>query len=480
MKGALRTNSAGRESGSITFFVAALMLPALFLLFSLSLDVGKFYAEMDMAQKTIDDAVLFSYRYLPYAAEAKRAAEDYLAKAGYPTAVVQTSNEMISIRYDTLCQLSFTKLLGVAVEIPLPVFSEAVGTPFDISLLVDSSGYMAPDVFQTTHWGTESSHFYGTLYPRVHNNQLLDPQVLTEQCFNPLLSAVKRTAIGIYDYLSGSRLNAVGLSFAPGRPLLVDTARAVMPAGPRPDGTGEADLSDLNNTGLAGDELCAAIVQEEPYRDPQPFAIPGYTNSIARGWNPADGRDMPMILDDGWKLNPNYQPYMQAREVIWSRAAHSGIAASIDAIISKMDSDLVGAAILQSRGGLAYKARKSGIILTADVPRLGTERFAHGGDSVAQSMRESLTALRERLVTYKQDLRLYYLVFHNGLAFEEPDMQARIANLRSFFAELEAELVVDDKRRLELRVLDADDPDELARGVMTNLVLDNRNAMISR
>ena len=68
------------EKGMAVIFVAAIMLPIFYFLFTIMSDVGNYYAQRRTAQRVLDEAALFGERYLPYTSAAMAATNGYLAR----------------------------------------------------------------------------------------------------------------------------------------------------------------------------------------------------------------------------------------------------------------------------------------------------------------------------------------------------------------------------------------------------------------
>ena len=58
-------NNLRKQNGSLILFIAFVILPLIFLIFSLSLDISVYYTQSQKAQKTVDEAVMYGYKFLP-------------------------------------------------------------------------------------------------------------------------------------------------------------------------------------------------------------------------------------------------------------------------------------------------------------------------------------------------------------------------------------------------------------------------------
>ena len=253
-------------AGSISFFVAAFVIPFLFFLFSLSLDLSKYYTETQKAQKAADDAALFAYRFLPFGDQAVIAARNFLNDYGNLAegAEITADGHSVSIALNATSALSFARLFGLQAGVPMAAYARAWGTPLDAFIALDSSAQLGPAVPTGTPWGESdqwpAAYFFDALHPLYNQGVQIDPRLLTQRCFNPAFSALKKAAIAAYDYLSISPQNAVGVGFYPGAVSPLDLARDTLPGGVVDAGRGEARFETLRAFSSLLNNLC----QEDP------------------------------------------------------------------------------------------------------------------------------------------------------------------------------------------------------------------------
>jgi len=470
-----------KQQGSLSLFFAALVLPLLFFLFALSVDITKYFRESQRAQKALDDAALYAYKFMPFQARASQAARSYLSQYhGLAEAVdIQVDADSITLVLNSHANLSFASYFMPEGVITMTAYAKARGTPFDTLLAIDSSNYLAPGLEEEA-WGTPAewpaADFFaaGQPYPCLKSGGgWVEARNLTQLCFNEAFSALKLSAIRAYQYLAGFRFNAVGVGFFPGSGgLLFDEVRPVQfGRSPVPDG-GEAFFK--NYVRYCGScEYCAAAAQEEINHEAYKF--PAANESIEGLWQPPPGEPQ-MILPPDWHFNPDYRSYLRASQAIWSRVALQELP-RIDELLLEILLRIIPP-LFPERGGLQLRPQKTAIIFAGDVPRLGTVRFAAPGDPVALAMAAQFEQFRTVLRENPDfSLKLFYVIVQHAHSLEQ--LPERFMELKGFLA-AEEQLDPALGRRFELRALMASDAETLARTVAGEIILDKKSAVLSR
>lgn len=468
----------------MSVFVAAFVIPFLFFLFSLSLDLSKYFTETQQAQKAADDAALYAYRFLPYSTKAALAARNYLSSAGSlaESAEISADSYSVSIAINTASDLSFARFFGLQAGIPIAAYARAWGSPLDVYIAVDSSAVIAPAVPDGAAWGDPqqwpAAGFFELHGPSLAGDVRAD--LLTQRCFNPAFSAIKYAAIWTYDYLSASPHNAVGVGFYPGVLSALDVAREVVPGGAVAAGRGEALLGTQQNTLYGRHEWCAAAAEAETFHEQ--YRFPEFSTVIPRLWDPENGRPASMIEGPNWSFNADYQPHLQAREVIWSRAASevsdgSAGGPSISAVLRDISGKLLAAPTVSSRRALAGRPRKSAIIFAGALPREEDGYFPSA--QVQAAMMDEFAWIREQVQTWKTNMRILYVLFpHPGN--ESGDFVNGVERLQEFFDSQSFDSNGSNPPDFEVSLVFATNPQELKRQVPALLLLERKAAMLAR
>ena len=470
---------ATNARGSMTLLLAVFIVPVFFLILSVSLDVAAFLSELQRAQKIVDDTALYAFRFMPYQESARAAACSFVSQqASGEAPLICGENVSVAIPVDgstvtiTLRRghpLTLARYFGVEMELPIEASAAARGRPFDTFLILDLSRYLAPVADDgSAPWG-EPSLWPAAQFTSLHPLGTIDGRLLTQQCVNPVLAPLKRSAIYTYEYLAMNGLNAVGVGFAPGASNFVDIARQVLPRG-----QGQDEIAfPLYEYPYNSNTYCLGIGESDP---------PGSVNSFpsaseALSWQGESDpyRPSPIILSEGssWQLNPAYPPYFRAREVIWGQTVRVGGSANVGEVLSAIRSLLIGSFYDGERGGMARAVPKNAIIFAGDVPRQNEIRF--GQDSVtAQVMTEKIAEIREAAIQYDMNVTITFVILeHPYLSFG-----SEIEEFASFLVEQEG---VGDSSTggLRLQMLHGDDGEALAQKAASSLILEGRRVVLA-
>jgi hypothetical protein len=245
------------ESGSLTFFAAAVVLPILILLFTIGLQVGNIFTQRAVEQKVVEAAALYAVKQLPHKNTAVAGAQAYLSNNsitikthGLSQATINTSFDSVSI--DLAIPFSFpgAKYFDFHDQFTTYVRASARIQPKDVGIYFDSSSYMMPenlDAFANDPdpaaggwWGkqiilpdwsynnffvltniynsSDSLNWREAQFFRTFNNPTAAPRTAlkrTQICFNPTYSAVKEAVIRLYYANSQLSLNSVGVFTGP-------------------------------------------------------------------------------------------------------------------------------------------------------------------------------------------------------------------------------------------------------------------------
>lgn len=480
--------------GSVAFFVAAILLPMIFFLFSISMDVSAYFTESEDAQKIVDDAALYSYRFLPSREDASRAARMFLeqraAESGIDPAgaVVNASSDKISVLLNSASRITFARWFGIEAGIPYSVYAESRSTPLDIFIAMDTSAYLAPPAPDGTAWGKDTEWPAADFFRNVNTRRTysesagsveVDPRLITQQCFNPAFSALKQSVIGLYDYLASFSLNAVGVGFFPGYWDDLILAREVGPGGLRAGGAGnpgEADLETAHGSAFASNVWCAAAAERE-------INFPGYTfpgrnakisyKDFDRSLKPVD-----MVIPSGpenYIFNADYRPYLQTREVVWAQAINSMREPDTAKVLARAGGELLASGSIGERGGLVDRPARALIMLAGDLPRAGASRFPDA--PVVSALQETLNSLKEGSETEGVNLKIYYVVFeHQGVS--GGSWNAGLYQLKEMFKDISAS--GPENSGFAVQLFAGSDAASLTDKISASLLLDKRTVMLAR
>ena len=434
---------SAQERGSILLFIAVGIIPILFFLCTLSIDLGKFFTERNETERIIDSAAVFGARYLPFKDVAWNAAVNYLQQ--YPqlqgACAVHAVAEKVSIEFRGNLQLSFASYFGAAPLIPYKLNTAARLTPQNVVVFFDSSSYLAPALFSSPgvindisfhpvstpdHWRA-ADLFQQHLYYSSGNP--LNQRVISQQCFNSGYSALKETAIRVIDYSAAYPLNSVGVFSGPGASMEVPIIRDVQAAPSDPYAVNNASFGDFTSPYVSDiDCLSAAFYGENAAGTSLPDRAPELGGS-------EDGKQdqlRPLIQGPTWVLPPSEVDSISVRQAVWGHAVrwrypavgNDSIPQRVDAadVIERARSMLLGADYRPERAGVVQGISNTAFLLFGDLPWQGAARYPAQG--VKDRLRQELQQLNDQAAALSQKVTIYYvLLLHPGNCSAQPAAQ---------------------------------------------------------
>ncbi len=354
------------DRGAMTLFLAWCIAPVLFLLGTLALDLRAYTLESGAQQRILDDAVLEGARALPDSNGAVQVVEQYLSRFGLGGAVeVRATPRSIAVFREGIIQLSFAGIFGIDAGVPYSLYARARSRPVDAVIAVDLSRGLAPEA--GTQWGAEgewgAAQYFIEMAARYRDSR--DARALTARCFNPILSALKLSAIRAFEYLDAFGDSRIGVGLYPGAGY---NFQFIRPFGER--GSAGVEFPRYEGRELRTED-CAGAAIEEHWFGRYRFPINRY--------DPLPTPTEP-FLSPGGEFNQAYAPYLTVAEAVWSSPVREespndlGLG-DLSAVLDGVLGALLGAPLLTHRGALGEKPHRLGLILTGDIPRVGAERF---------------------------------------------------------------------------------------------------------
>lgn len=483
------------QRGSVAIFFAAVMLPLLMILFSLSIDATRYYRESGTAQEALDEAATHAVRFLPFQEEAAESARRILARHGefFEGTTLEVTSDTVSLDLTRGVPLSFASFFWSGAQIPISVHSSARTTPYDIYLAVDSSNYLSPP-FGSPLWDEgnllewPAAYFFEQVKEIRYEGQPIDARWLTQQCFNSAFSYLKLAGIRIYEYLAGFGKNSIGVGLFPGvSGELIQEARPLSLSTLRVGQGGDAVFPPYNRL-FASSEYCAAAAELETHA--VQYRVPESNERISRRFVPPLGAPS-IVAPQSWTYqSPEYDPFLQVKEVIWSRATHEATPRSEDLIAAVLGSLM--SARFDDRGGLVNSSVRLGIILAGDVPWssdvdvAGSTYYRFGEHPIVEDrLRAAIRSIADQLqqpVNKWLNIKLLYVVFSHP-ELPEAIRGSHLAELKRLFSELERKnpaLEGDKIPNLSLQVISTSSPESLVKEVAGTIVMLDRNSMVSR
>ena len=279
-------------------------------------------------------------------------------------------------------------------------------------------------------------------------------RIATQQCFNPLFSAVKEAVIRLYDYIGAFGGHAVGIMMGPGQSsndLLM--VRDIMPVNHVAQTSsivtqnpGEGTFGYFR-TPYVRDEYCMAMAEEEPLlveradsseqedlRDDE-IRRGGYRIPTDRG-SSLGSRTEKYINRVDHTLPVNNLPKLTVKDIIWSRAAHrpfqknapSDHYVNIGTVLRETGRALLAAPIRKEREGQNYELSHAAFLFLGDLPRQNGVRFARSrfdrrytGNAV---VKRAITTELQRIDAMARELNvkaaIYFVIPRNPHEYAPP------------------------------------------------------------
>jgi len=546
------------ESGSIVFTVSA-FLPFLFFLLSLSFDVYSYYKSVSIEQGNLDAACLLAAKQMPDAARARDVADKYLKKfsrelnnpipyKGSIEIVTDESKNSVRLTLTGNAPIYFAKLLPLVFQslslpsgIPFKLQSSAQTSPRDAVIFVDNSNYLAPSLSSNEIIGWKLRDItglrYGYLeifYPTnsIANttwraasffNNFGDVNIYplnerprrrlqyTEQCFNPVYSALKDAAIHLYDEISISPLNSVGVFSGPDANGQISRIKPLT-AGGFSNGNPEGYLEN-NNSYRVRDQHCLAAAERASkdlttWNENNPYtpgenrdfvmpparlwhAFPSYPAgnlTRIRGFETRDSTFM-FTYDDG-SIIPGRLDSLTLREALWSRAVNPNRRLNFGRAVNDVVDELLGPSLHSrdiERGGMKDSVRSSAYFILGDMPYIGGARYPV---SAAKNALETLLdSVNRRARQAGRQLFLYIVIPRTSHFYTSCDLlvcdqfeeefdnfqdQVRPYALGQYGSEKERE----KWRYLTVIPIRAPDPGSIAEDLMAHLPLSGKGTVL--
>ena len=285
-----------KEKGAVTFVILSVVIPLLFFSFYLLLDISLFVKEERVVQEKIDQATVVAYKQMPYVEKTKQVLESRLAgtipelKESKQSPVVMTNSGTVEVFVPpfSTAKSGFAGFFTSEENAVLKHTAKSVVATNAHDIMINfsvSAEDMAPSLLGDDAWGNAAlwpaALDVDSLKGRFSGSREVNPRVLTQQCFNPYFSGIKRGVLRAYQYFSNFPQDFVSVGVYPAQsppdlPISpsatkIEMLRALQP---RPDFRIQANpqvpLTDLSETSvfpydraIYKDALCAGISERE-------------------------------------------------------------------------------------------------------------------------------------------------------------------------------------------------------------------------
>ena len=478
-----------KEQGSMMLFIAAILIPILFVFFSLTLDFEQFFGEKESIQHLADQAALYGYRFLPNKANATAATKLYLTQNSSITAIseVTVTADSVTVDVNKTSNLTFANLASLIshsstdpIGIPLSVHAVARGVPIDAFVMMDTSTYLAPSISDSVPWIQNgerslwpSAQFFSSTNLWDIRAQMHEPayvnEVVSQSCFNQIFSKVKKATIGAYQKLANFRLNAVGLGFYPSVYNSVDVARAVRSLDTV--GIGEAGwIASPPSQEYVRNELCFAAADMELSHTA--YRFPTAPASLEYQWkSPSTGAPAMKVIPGVWNINPEVQPFLSVPQIIWSQAVRVGVDVNTPAAILQGATQIYAANSWQGRGGLTNRAARVLVVLAGDVPRVGGLRYPNS--AVETALGGVITQIKAYASGLTGDTSHGIIIYYVLTDMKSSSVSAEATTLDAYFK-------TQSTQSVRLQLVYGSDPEVMANAAVNAVLAESRRGVISK
>lgn len=559
MNAAQKEKDRAIEKGSV-IFTAAVFIPFLFFLISLSLDVYSYYKSVAVEQGLLDSASLLAAKQLPDSARARFVATKYLETfsrelknqdpyRGSLSVGIDEAQNSVTLTLRGNAPIFFAKIipklfqgLSIPEGIPFKLESEARTSPRDAVVFVDNGNYLAPSLASNEIWGWklrdkhdhlgygyleiflpttdpgDSSwraakffHDFGNVNALPGSERTRRRIQYTQQCFNPVFSALKDAAIHLYDEIAASYLNSVAVLSGPNASGQIERLRSLK-AGGFFGGESEGRIENSNFYPVR-DQHCLAAAERvskemddwnasHPYTpgENSNFELPparlwhafpsflGGSLSRIRGFSSRDTSFM-FTYDDG-SLIPGREDSLTLREALWSRAVNPTRRLNFGRAVNEVVDELLGEGMHlrdAERGALKDATRSSAYMFLGGFPYINGVRYP--APDAKDGLEEMLDLANRRARDARRKIALYIIIPRTAEAFLscehiqcedfEDDFQELVRQVRphaggSYGSEKERE----KWNYLRVVPIRAPDPGSIATDLMAHLPLSERGVVL--
>lgn len=453
----------GGERGAMTLFLTFCIVPILFLLGTLALDLRSYALESGARQRILDEAVLEGVRALPRSERAIEVARAYLHRFGLGDEVeVRATSRSVSALHEGRMSLSFPRLVGLETVVPFTLYARARSRPVDAVIALDLGRDLSPAA--GAQWG--SANEWGAAEYFIEQAKRFrsppDPAALTARCFNPIVSPLKLGAIWVHDYLAAFGDTQIGVGIYPGNGYDLEFVRPFS----------EFELGRISFPRYEGREVrsedCAQMALGERWFERYRFPTPRYGELTVS--------NEPMFTPSG-EFNQSYGANLTVREAIWMSPVREESPSGpglgdLPAVLEGVLEALIGAPSVAERGGLEIRPRRFGVIFSGNLPHVGTERFP------SPIVKERLDAVFDRYRAVVESVGSHIRVYLVILTPPTMDLDSLAqAAVRRFFTERNMATAA---ASLEIEPLFARDGDALLSSVVPALLLDRSAGGLAR
>jgi hypothetical protein len=452
------------QAGSFTLLIGAFLIPVAMLVMCYSIDLAKLNSTRSNAQFILDQASLMSAKKLPYIELAKNTAISMLqANNMHEGATYEITSDNVKLTFQTKIDTLLLKYANNSLNYKI-VSNTAINSKNTI-LFLDASSYLAPNISNDvadawsettakkkaryrqdppqftseeeedlsnirTNW--PYARYFRNELTRKYRNRRVPAKLLTQQCFNPAFSALKEATIRIYDYISASKNNSVGIMMGPGNVSNIEILKNPISAYDSSTTPGEARF-DYFRDRYNADEFCLAAMQYEKRH--KGYNVPERSSALPR--SNYTGASFPLV-NNKHRLPAVNLPHLNARDIIWSLAVRRNYENDLqipkninfNRLLEEVTNLALSAQHNKNRSGFNHSLSTSVVLLMGDLPWINGERIRSYPNNITReqifnvhaSQRElhrnrtalirefenKIREINQKLKNYNTQIQIYY------------------------------------------------------------------------
>lgn len=453
------------EAGWYTLFFALFILPVMLLLGSISLDLAEMLLLKKRLQHDLDSALMQAIKYFPNKEKVVNSINSQINLKHNYQANIEASFNGDTLNASATKDFTFSlgsAFLGSKSTFSLNVSASAKSVPRDIMLYLDVGKNLAPDVNLGAPMGSNgSASFFRDFYSKKNENEL---KLITQQCFNPVFSETKKTAIRVFDYFRSFSEVQIGFGFYPGSISEFELAREALFSNEKLANSN----SFVNRTNFGhsfvSTNFCGAAAEREnnilgykfPFLNTNPLKPANIINNATN------------------TFNNDYEGFLIPEEYIWMLPAHETQFSDFSKVLNLSFSSLVGSRISSERGNLATKAKKIGIFISNTLPQINNSYFPDS--NVKTALKVELAKYRQAVMQFGINLKFYFVIISPSVN-QYVITNGSLNNFKNFLSEeiKENGIALDN---FKLKLIYSDSNIEASRELLGLLSMDSKQSVL--
>lgn len=408
------------QEGWYTLFFALFILPVMLLLGTISLDLANMIMMKRRLQSDLDLATLQAVKFLPDKSLASKSVENYLNLRKNYQAKLNITFEGDTLYAKAIKDYRLTladAFLGKRSNFQVTANSSANSYPREVLVYIDSGNNVAPSIKTGEPLGNASKYPSATFFVDYFKDNVVTSEkklrLITQQCFNPVFSAIKNTGIKLIDYFSNFSHVSIGVSFYPGIFSDSELMRPALFYSEQIENTNK--FVDRKNFGYSyvSSTLCAASAENET--NANLYLFPKESSDASKPSYRVD--------KSNYKFLPEYDPYLLPEEYIWMLPANEDRGSDFSSVLNRARHDLLSSKFREQHGNLKTKVKKVIVFISNTLPQVNGTYFP--SHLVKAKITDSFDKYHKLISEFDTDISIFYVLINpkkNLINFNNADV----------------------------------------------------------